>query len=143
MRFFIAGVMQGSRSGKEIASQEYRKEIKAVLRKHFPQAEIVCPWELHPDSVDYGPEEGRRTFLEMNEEATKADVLIAYVPEASMGTAIEMWQAYQAGRVILTISPLTENWVVKFLSHRVFPSIKAFAAFIERGGLEKLLSPKS
>ena len=44
-----------------------------------------------------------RTLLEMAEEAARADVLIAYVPEASMGTAVEIWEAYRAGKPILTI----------------------------------------
>ena len=81
----------------------------------------------------------KRTLLELAEEAARADVLIAYLPEASMGTAVEMWQAYRAGKPILTISPLAENWVVRFLSTRVFPSLGAFESFVAEGELEKLL----
>ena len=60
--------------------------------------------------------------------AATADVLVAYVPEASMGTAIEMWQAFKAGAHVFTISPLAENWVVKFLSQRVFATLDEFVA---------------
>ena len=45
------------------------------------------------------------------------DLLIAYVPEASMGTAIEMWEAHQHARVVVTITPLSHNWVVQITSH--------------------------
>lgn len=140
MRFFIAGIMQGSRTDVGIHDQSYRVAIGAAIKARFTDAEIVDPIELHPDAgLSYGPEEARRAMLELTEEAARADVLIAYLPEASMGTAVEMWQAYRAGRPILTISPLGENWVVKFLSTRVFPSLGAFESFVAEGELEKLL----
>jgi len=132
--------MQGSRAEADIHDQGYRASIRAAVKACFTEAEIIDPMELHPDSdVKYGPEKARRTLLEMAEEAGQADVLIAYVPEASMGTAVEMWEAHQAGKPILTISPLTENWVVRFLSARVFPSIGAFESFVAEGELEELL----
>jgi hypothetical protein len=140
LRFFISGIMQGSRSDVDIHDQSYRVAIGAAIRAHFTEAEIIDPIELHPDAgLNYGPEEAKRVLLELAEEAARADVLIAYLPEASMGTAVEMWQAYRGGKPILTISPLAENWVVKFLSTRVFPSMGAFESFVAEGELEKLL----
>jgi hypothetical protein len=140
LRFFISGIMQGSRSDVDIHDQSYRVAIGAAIRARFTEAEIIDPIELHPDAgLNYGPEEAKRALLELAEEAAQADVLIAYLPEASMGTAVEMWQAYRAGKPILTISPLAENWVVKFLSTRVFPSLEAFESFVAEGELEKLL----
>ncbi len=53
-------------------------------------------------------------------------MLLAFVPEASMGTAIEMWQAYTAGRTVITISPLELNWTVRFLSHEIYATVEAF-----------------
>lgn len=140
MRFFIAGIMQGSRADVGIHDQSYRVAIGEAIKARFAEAEIIDPIELHPDAgLNYGPEEAKRTLLELAEEAARADVLIAYLPEASMGTAVEMWQAYRAGKPILTISPLAENWVVRFLSTRVFPSLGAFESFVAEGELEKLL----
>jgi hypothetical protein len=140
LRFFIAGIMQGSRSDRGIHDQSYRVAVGAAIKSRFTEAEIIDPLELHPDGgLNYGPEEAKRTLLDMAEEAAQADVLIAYLPKASMGTAIEMWQAYQAGKPILAISPLAENWVIRFLSTRVFPSLAAFESFVAEGELEKLL----
>ena len=140
MRFFIAGIMQGSLADVGIHDQSYRVAIGEAIRARFAEAEIIDPIELHPEGgLNYGPEEAKRTLLELAEEAARADVLIAYLPEASMGTAVEMWQAYRAGKPILTISPLAENWVVRFLSTRVFPSLGAFESFVAEGELEKLL----
>ena len=140
MRLFLAGIMQGSRQDDAICGQDYRTAIREIILAKYPEAEVVCPMELYPESPYYGPREGRRTFLDLTERAREADFLIAYLPEASMGTAIEMWQAHSSGARILTISPMAENWVVKFLSDRVFTSADEFAEFVADGGLETLTS---
>ncbi|HHS98243.1 MAG TPA: hypothetical protein ENK08_10190 [Chloroflexi bacterium] len=137
MRVFIAGVMQGTRRGAAIVPQTYREEIAQILRRFIPGVEIWDPNQIHPDGVNYDRERAKRTLLEMAELAAAADCLVAYVPEASMGTAIEMWQAYRAGVPVYTISPLTENWVIFTLSTEIFPDIPSFAKFVASGGLAK------
>ena len=136
MRVFIAGVMQGNRRGAGMVSQAYRDAITDLLQAHLVDVEIWDPNRIHPDGVEYDQETARQTFVEMSELAAEADCLIAYVPEASMGTAVEMWQAYRAGVPVYTISPLTENWVVFSLSRAVFPDVDAFAEFVSGGGLD-------
>jgi hypothetical protein len=138
LRFFIGGIMQGSRQDDDICGQDYRTTIREIILREYPEAEVVCPFELYPDSPHYGPEEGKRTFLDLIDRAKEADFLVAYLPEASMGTAIEMWQAYRAGARILSISPMAENWVIKFLSDRVFATMEEFAQYIGSGGLKRL-----
>ena len=61
---------------------------------------------------------------------TEIDLLIAYVPEASMGTAVEMWEAWKNGAVIISISGMTRNWVVRYLSHRIYPDLESFKAAV-------------
>jgi len=135
VRVFIAGIMQGSRSDGRIEGQDYRREVAQIVRRHISGAEVLDPLELHPDSVSYSPEQARQTLLELVGLAGRVDVLVAYVPSASMGTALEMWSAYQGGVRIYTISPLADNWVVHSLSERIFPDLAAFAAFVASGGL--------
>jgi nucleoside 2-deoxyribosyltransferase len=137
MRVFISGIMQGSRVDGKIDSQGYRHEIARMLRRHVPEVEVLDPFELHPDSVTYGPEQAKQTLLELIALAGQADVLVAYVPSASMGTAIEMWSAYRSSVPVYTICPLADNWVVRSLSERVFPDMAAFAAFVTSGGLSE------
>lgn len=138
MRIFLSGIIQGSRRGKDIHTQDYRSALKDVLRRHAPEAELVCPIDLHPNSVDYDEAQARETFDDMVRLAAEADVVVAYLPEASMGSAVEMWTAYQRGVPILTISPLAENWVIKLASRQVFPTLADFEAFLAAGGLDKL-----
>jgi hypothetical protein len=132
---FISGIMQGSRIDSKIDSQSYRQKIARTLRRYVPEVAVLDPFELHPDSVTYGPEQAKQTLLELIALASRADVLIAYIPSASMGTAIEMWSAYQSRVPVYTICPLENNWVVRALSERVFPDMAAFAAFVASGGL--------
>jgi hypothetical protein len=135
MKWFIAGIMQGSLPSNDVHSQDYRERIKALLKRYAVGTDILCPWELFPDSVTYAAEKAKETLFAMMDEAARCDVLVAYLPEASMGTALEMWRAYQAGKMILSISPLTYNWVIQALSNRVFASLDDFEAFLASGAL--------
>lgn len=135
--------MQGSRRERDIVSQDYRAQLTQLLRRHLDGVEIVDPFALHPGSVDYSQAEGQRAFLNMAEEAGRSDALIAYLPEASMGTAIEIWQAYSRRRAVFIISPLDQNWVVRFLSTRLFASIDDFAEFVAAGEFRRAIETQA
>jgi len=143
MRIFLSGIIQGSRQGKDIHTQDYRSVLKGVLHRHAPDADLVCPIDLHPRSVDYDEAQARETFDDMVRLAQEADVVVAYLPEASMGTAVEMWEAHKRGALVLTVTPMHENWTIKFLSTRVFPGLDAFESFITSGELSRLLVERS
>jgi len=140
LKVFIGGIMQGSRLDRYIDDQDYRRIIAAAIQAHYPGAEIVDPNELHPEGVDYEDGQARETLLELFDLAGQADLLVAYAPRASMGTAIEIWQAYQAGAPVVTISPMEANWVVRHLSSAVVPDLDAFRAWVAGGGLEPLVA---
>jgi hypothetical protein len=140
MQVFIAGIMQGSRLDRYIDRQDYRSDIARAIRDHDSAVEILDPNELHPDGVDYDDGMARRTLLEMADLAGRCDLVVAYAPRASMGTAIEMWQAFQAGVPVVTISPMAANWVVKHLSDVLLPDLDAFRAWLAGGGLERLMA---
>jgi hypothetical protein len=133
MRFFLAGIMQGSHAAARCHGQEYRAHIARLIETHFPDAEIYDPHAKHSTSLGYSHETGRDVFFRHNRMCREVDVLIAFVPEASMGTAIEMWEAYQHGAAVITISPLLHNWAVKFLSHALYADLPAFEAALDSG----------
>lgn len=130
MRVFIAGVMQASSLGKGIVDQRYRSQIRSVLLARWPQLDVVDPLELHPDSVEYQSSEAKETLFSMIELACSSDVVVAYAPVASMGTALEMYAAYLRNVPVLAISPMADNWVVRALSRRVFPDLASFLDFV-------------
>lgn len=138
MKVFLAGIIQGSKVAAEIHAQDWREPIKRALERHLPGAEIYCHYSAHPDSIAYEMPQIRRTLADGNRRAAQSDVLIAYCPSASMGTAIEMYEAYRNGAVVLTVSPLAANWVIRCYSHRIFPSLEALEAFLAGGGLAEL-----
>ncbi len=139
LRVFIAGIMQGSRLDRYIDEQNYRQIISSTILQHHPDVEIIDPNELHPGGVDYDDALAKATLLEMADLAGQSDLLVAYAPQASMGTAIEMWQAFRVGAPVVTISPLSANWVVKHLSVAVLPDLRSFQKWVAEGELDKLL----
>ena len=140
MRFFIAGIMQGSHLGSVMHNQNYRSRLKALLEHCFPGADVYDPLANHQESLDYDDHQGRRVFFRHNRMCGEVDVVVAFIPEASMGTAIEMWEVLQHGRTVITISPLTHNWVVKYCSHYIFPDVEALEDALLSGGLAEKIA---
>jgi hypothetical protein len=123
---FIGGVMQASNTGIELLDQSYRTEIAAALKARWPETQIVDPLLLHPNSPAYDDAAARETLFAMAELAARSDLVIVYLPVASMGTALEMYMAYQAGVPVVAISPMQTNWVVRALATRLFTTMDAF-----------------
>ena len=135
MRFFLAGIMQGSHLAATIHNQDYRGRIKKLLSEHFPGAEIYDPLADHSNSLSYDDEYGRSVFFHHNRLCREVDVVLAFVPEASMGTAIEMWEAWQHGKAVIAISRMKHNWAVKFLSHELYADVDELEAALVSGRL--------
>ena len=72
----------------------------------------------------------------------EVDAVIAFVPEASMGTAIEIWEAHQNGHAVITISPLSKNWAIRFLSDLIYPNLGSFLVGLESGEVERAISER-
>ena len=142
MRVFLAGIMQGSLQELRIVDQGWREAIKASLARHLPAAEVYCHYEAHPESITYNHPEIIRTLSDGFRRAAECDLLVAYLPSASMGTAIEMYEAARGGAVVLTITPLAVNWVVLACSDKVFRSTEDFDEFLGKGQLPELLQKK-
>jgi hypothetical protein len=137
--FFIAGIIQGSREDDGIFDQDYRQNIKKSLSEAFPASRIYCPLEHHPESVKYSNEKARSVFMKHIDMVQQMDCLIAYLPEASLGTAIEIWEAYHHRTLIVTITTLQHNWVVRLFSHEIFTTFEQFEAYIHSGQLKARL----
>ena len=131
--------MQGSKQEMAVHDQNYRAEIAAIVRRHHPEIEIVDPFQLHPNSVEYSQERAVETFLDSLSRAATATVLVAYLPQASMGTALEIWHAYKAGNPVFVISPMVKNWMLWATATRIFSDIAAFSAFVSGGNLTQYL----
>lgn len=139
MRFFLAGIMQGSHLAELLHSQDYRGRLKQWLTEAFPDAEVYDPLADHQNSLTYDDGTAREVFFYHNRLCREVDAVIAYVPEATMGTAIEMWEAHQAGRAVIAVSPLVHNWALKFCSHAIYPDWDAFQAALHRGEVRAVI----
>lgn len=167
--FFIAGTIQGSRHGTKGVDQSYRSALQKLILRSYPDSVIHCPLELLRkrfeatldqalaayeqettapivDGDEYGPivSEIRSAFVDLVNLASRADVLVAYLPdhEASMGTAMEMWSAYSRDKVVISICSMTKNLAVVATSTVILPSIESFDSFLASARLEELINKK-
>ena len=142
MEVFLAGIIQGSKVEAEIHPQDWRGPIKRAIARHLPQAHVYDHYDEHPNSITYSMARLKQTIAEGIRKAGECDLLVAYLPSASMGTAIEMYEAARNNVVVLTISPLAANWVLLAYSDRIFPDVSAFEAFLAADGLGEVLAGK-
>ena len=138
MDVFLAGIIQGSHTEEKIHAQDWRMPIMTAIEHHLPEADVYCHYNVHPNSITYEMPEIRKTFKDGIQRARNCDLFIAWLPAASMGTAIEMYEAFRSGAVVLTISPMSANWVVKLYSHKVFFGLEAFEEYLASGEFHKL-----
>jgi len=138
MKIFLAGIIQGSLKDDSIHSQDWRGPVREIIARRIPTADVYCHYSAHPNSLTYRGEKIRATFDEGVRRCAESDLVIVYLPSASMGTAIEMYEAYHNGAVVLTVTPMAANWVVKLYSHAVFATLEELDEFIAAGKLETL-----
>lgn len=143
MNIFISGVMQGSIKGAGIQEQSYRQRITEIVQNHHPDVEIVDPFMLFPDSVSFDDEKAKETLFTLVDIAANADMIVAYLPEASMGTAMEMLRAYDKSKPIVTITPMDKNWFILTMSNKIFPSFGEFKNWVQITDLEKWVSEQN
>ena len=139
MRVFIAGIMQGSRLDDQIREQNYRILLGRAIESQFPNATVVDPWTLHPESVVYDDQMAKRTFLEMTALVKSCQLVLAYLPQASMGTGVELWEAYHAGIPTIVVSPMVHNWVIKLTATHILPDLPSLLTYITNGELKQLV----
>jgi len=142
MKVFLAGIMQGSLKELKIHSQDWRERIRAIFARRRPDAEVYCHFENHPDSVTYELPAIVETLETGNRLAAESDVIVCWLPEASMGTAVEMLCAARGGSVVLTVTGMSANWIVRAYSDAVVPDLAALDAFLADDELERLLERK-
>ena len=139
MKVFIGGIMQGQRGDDQIDSQLYRVQITEAFQKCAPEIGLIDPWALNPNSVNYDEDTARNTFHTMTRKVQEADLMIAYLPRMSMGTAMEMWEAFNAGIYIVAVSPYIHHWAIRFTANEILPDMKTLIADIENGRLPQLV----
>jgi hypothetical protein len=130
MRVFIGGIMQGSHQSNMMADQGYREAIALALTGRWPEVEVLDPFVLHPEGLRYDDASARATLLAMLDLAHHSDLVIAYLPTASMGTALEIFTAERAGVPVVAVSPMVHNWVLRAFARRIYPDLESLLAAI-------------
>lgn len=139
MKVFLAGIIQGSLVSATITPQDWRGPIGRALARHVPHADVYCHYSRHPNSITYDLPDIRATLADGLARAAACDLLVAYLPGASMGTGIEMYEAHRGGAAVVSITPLAANWIVRAYSHHIAEDLAAFEAFAASGELARLV----
>lgn len=127
-------------NAQDLASQDYRGRITKLIKRLDASAEIVDPMltvveratsqglTIHQllASVDDAPI--RDAFGEVVNLAAECDVVISNLPEASMGSAVELWEAKRRGRTVLTVSPMAGNWLIRSVTDHNFADLEDLEA---------------
>ena len=153
--FFLSGVMQGKKAGQDgqsdvkgiaVVNQDYRGLIKSAIVAADDTAKIIEPWDLvgaectkiYPEGTSQADmfkddADVRRCFQLCVDAAAASDVVISYLPEASMGSAVEIHAAMLAGKKILVVAPdlMSQNWVVRSYADLVFKSIDELGSWLK------------
>ena len=138
--FFLGGVIQGSVAYRTIMPQNYRAAIREIIARRTPGRMVYDPVEHHAQSVEYSDGEAREVFFDHVTLARYCDFFIAYLPTASMGTAIEMWECFMSGSPpVITISPMAHNWVIRILSGVVLKDLSEFESWLSEENLKELV----
>ncbi len=143
LKVFIAGVMQSNRRDNLIDSQNYRLQITTALKNQIPNVKIIDPWAENQNSISYSEDQARHTFLSMTVKASDADLLIAYLPRPSMGTAMEMWQAHQNNTTIIAVTPFVHHWAIRFTANQILPDLDALFTLMENGRFLQEIVPQA
>jgi len=138
--YFISGVMGGSstklHNKEDLASQDYRARISQIIGRVDPVAHVVDPMDrvvdraasqgLTIDQLLRAPDNStiRGAFEDVVDLASQCDVVISNLPEASMGSAVELWEAKKMGRTVLTVSPMAGNWLIRSVSDHNFSDLE-------------------
>ncbi|MCK5113547.1 MAG: hypothetical protein KAR11_02145 [Phycisphaerae bacterium] len=138
MNIFLAGIIQGSKVGEDIHAQDWRGPIIAAVERHLPGAKTYCHFTQHPNSITYEPDKILATFEDGLQRAVAADLVIAYIPSASMGTAIEIYEAKRNNTPVISITPMETNWVVRLYSDKIFPDTESFEKYLAAGGADEM-----
>jgi hypothetical protein len=88
--------------------------------------------------VEYDDRRAKQVLFELATEAGAADVVIAFLPKASMGTALEIIRAYDNGKIIISISPMEKNWFINAVSSKIFPTLDEFCTWLGQTHLAEL-----
>ena len=152
--YFLSGVMGGSGGGSAnlagvtVESQDYRALMRASIVAADPDAVIIDPAdivrerakELHPpgtpESQYFNSDDTiGAMFGECVALAAKCDVVVSYLPMASMGSACELHEARAAGRLVIVItggSKMGGNWVVRSYADHVLSDADALRVWLQR-----------
>lgn len=164
MKIFISGIMQGGAKEMKVSDQSYREGITKILLEYYEDAQIIDPLDfmvtrfgqkqgelfslfqnlnsqnvIYKESLPIEALEVTNAFNEIMDLVISSDILIAFLGEkTSMGTAMEIWQAYKNRIPIITITSLKHNLSILSTSTLICETLDDFKEVISSQDIRKL-----
>jgi hypothetical protein len=136
VNIYVTGILQGSKD-KAFFPQDYRKKLVEAIKKSWQTTTVYSPTintdVENPESL----KEAVKQFEQQLAILKKANIVVAYIPEAGMGCAIEIYNAAMRGKYVVTITPLKQNRVIRMFSHDIYDSIESFTEACKVGKFKK------
>lgn len=132
---YITGIQRGSK--KELHPQTYRKQIIDAIRETWDSATLQCPTIDESRDKEEQLKDTVKEFEQRLSLLKKANIIVAYIPEASMGSAIELYNASLRGKYVVTISPMRSNRIIRLFSHDIYDSVESFINACQVGKFKK------
>ena len=125
IKIYISGILRGSREN-EFYPQCYRKRIVDIIQKSWESAVVHCPNIKGAVSDTETLKDTAKEFEQQLSMLKKSNIVVAYIPEASMGCAIEVYNASMRGKYVVTITPMKSNRMIRMFSHEIYDSVDSF-----------------
>lgn len=162
---FLAGTIQGTNRGAKIVDQDYRRVIRDLFNQYYPLIKIYNPLEImyekyghkvnslglliselskesiiFPDKINPQLLETTQTFHDLLNLVSTSDLLVAFLPnhEPSMGTAMEILQAYRNNKTIIAITDMNQNLAILATSTVVVSNLNEFEILLKSKWIETL-----
>ena len=136
VKIFVSGIVHGSREN-DVYPQCYRKRLVDVIEKSWETAIVSCPSIANSKTSTESLTDTMKAFELQLSSLKKSDIVVAYIPEASMGAAIEIYNASLRGKYVVTITPLQSSRIIKIFSHDIYDSVDSFEQACEIGKFKK------
>lgn len=140
LSFYLSGTMQGSKKDTSITEQDYRQILREIILKTYPSSEIICPRDLFQNVSPNDTETIKLIIPKCVEVSRNCDIVIAYLPEASMGSAVELWEAHKNSKTVLVITTMRHNAMILSIADKIFNDFSDLDTFLQNTEVESLVT---
>ncbi len=135
-RIFLSGIMMGN--SENVQNQSYRHIIKKILQSRY--GNLVSIDDPYEDFIDPNDKNKLSPFYYdyLLSRVASSDILISFIPNASMGSAVELYHAHLNKVPAYVISPL-HHIVFNSCTQHQYYTFQDFINQLNNGELDQII----